>query len=98
MGFFKLRAFTNYDNEDRRGLNFYLTRYSQEYAEGILGKFHFIIKIIGEDRPGISTFLLSHSGNLLDDSHSQSIFRKYLYNEKYTKFKIVNELTVLDLD
>lgn len=48
IGFFKIRSFTNFDNLDRKGLNHYLTRYSQEYAEGLLGKINFFTKIVNE--------------------------------------------------
>jgi hypothetical protein len=81
LGLFKLRYYTNYDNRDRKGEHYYLTRYSQEYAEGIIGKINFFIKIIGKERPSVSKFLLDNSGSrLLQASHSRSVFRKYLYH------------------
>jgi len=48
LGLFKLRYYTNYDNMNRKGEHYYLTRYPQEYAEGIIGKINFFIKIIGQ--------------------------------------------------
>jgi hypothetical protein len=48
LGEFKLGSFTNYDNKDKKGFNYYLTRYSQEYVEGILGKINFLVKILNE--------------------------------------------------
>jgi hypothetical protein len=65
LGQFKLRHYTNYDNRNRKGEHYYLTRYSQEYAEGIIGKINFFIKIIGQERPSVSKFLLDNSGKLL---------------------------------
>ena len=52
IGYFKLRfslpSNTNYDNLEKKSINYFLTRYPQEYTEGIIGKIHFLFKIIGE--------------------------------------------------
>ena len=84
IGYFKLRfslpSHTNYDNLNPKKVNSFLTRFSQQYAQGIIGKIHFLFKIIGQERPGMETFLLNNSDKLLSETHSQSVFRKFLYN------------------
>jgi len=51
-GYFKLRfnlpSHSNYDNLNNRRVNAFLTRFPQEYSEGIVGKVHFLFKIIGQ--------------------------------------------------
>jgi len=65
LGLFKFRDYTNYDNNDRYGEHYYLTRYPQEYVEGIIGKIHFFIKIIHIERLGFASFLKNNSGSFL---------------------------------
>jgi hypothetical protein len=98
LGLFKLRYYTNYDNNNRKGEHYYLTRYSQDYAEGVIGKIHFFIKIIGQERPSVAKFLIDYSGRLTDATHSRSVFRKYLYSPKHTRFQIVDEHVVVKFD
>jgi len=33
---------------------------------------------------------MQNADKLLEETHSQSIFRKYYYSEKYNKFEVVN--------
>jgi hypothetical protein len=57
IGPFKIRDHMNYANLDRTGNNPFFTRYSREYVEGITGKWHFMIKFVGESRSALHNFI-----------------------------------------
>jgi hypothetical protein len=79
IGPFKIRGNMNYANLDRNGNNPFFTRYSQQYVEGVTGKMHFLLKFISSTRQQILKFIERHFDKLKEETHSQSLFMKYLY-------------------
>jgi hypothetical protein len=80
----------NLANINRLGDNPFFTRYSQEYVEGLIGKMHFILKFTKESRKIIPKFIQKNFGRLEEESHSQSLFRKYFYNTNDGRFEKIN--------
>jgi hypothetical protein len=51
---------------------------------------HFILKFTKESRKIIPKFIKKNFGRLEEESHSQSLFRKYLYNTNDGRFEKIN--------
>jgi hypothetical protein len=82
----KIRGNMNLANIHRYKDNPFFTRYSQEYVEGLIGKMHFVVKFTKDSRHIIPTFIKKNFGRLEEESHSQSLFRKYFYNADDGRF------------
>ena len=94
FGPFKIRSNMNYANLDRYGNNPFLTRYSQQYVEGIIGKMHFMLKFVQQSRQQLSRFIENNFDKLKEETHSQSLFMKYIYDAKEGKFEKINDIIV----
>ena len=86
FGPFKIRSNMSYANIERYGNNPFFTRYSQEYVEGITGKIHFMIKFVQQSRQRLSIFIEGNFDKLIEETHSPSLFMKYLYDANSGKF------------
>jgi len=94
FGPFKIRSNTNYANLERYGNNPFFTRYSQEYVEGITGKMHFMLKFVSQSRQRILKFIEENFDRLKEETHSQSLFMRYLYDAKAGRFEKIGDKIV----
>jgi len=97
FGPFKIRSNMNYANLDRYGNNPFLTRYSQQYVEGIIGKMHFMLKFVQQSRQRLSIFIEENFDKLKEETHSQSLFIKYIYDAK-GRFEKIGDRIVFTKD
>lgn len=84
LGQQKLRTHNNYEHVNSHD-NRFIYRYSQEYAEGILGKFRELTKFYGLHSAEMTRFINGHpTANFLDEAHPQSIFMKHMWQENFS--------------
>jgi hypothetical protein len=84
LGQQKLRTHNNYEHIHSHD-NRFIYRYSQEYAEGLLGKFRQLTKFYGLHSTEMMKFIGQHQdGNFLAEAHPQSIFMKHMWQPNFS--------------
>jgi hypothetical protein len=87
----------NYANADRGGNNPLFNRYSREYAESITGKMNFWLKFWREVTHQIHWFIENNFDKIEEETHSQSFFRKYLFDSNKYRLEKKDNKIVLSL-
>ncbi len=84
MGQQKLRTKTNYENVNSQDVRL-CYRFSQEYAEGLVGKFHQVTKFYGAQAMWMGNFANSHmDGDFSRETHPDSIFMRYMWQDNFS--------------
>jgi len=89
LGQQKLRANTNFDSPGSQD-NKLLYMYSQEYAEGLVGKIRHLVKFYSQHNKQLNLFVGRHmDANFSSETHPDSFFMRHMWDPSY-RLKEVN--------